>query len=77
MLRVEIPEGVTRIGNSAFSGCGSFVGDDLEVTIPDSVTQIAEYAFDTQNLREVSVPHDCVIAENAFPEGCRIIRRRS
>ena len=75
--RVDIPYGVTRIGNSAFSGCGSFAGDDLEVTIPDSVTQIDEYAFDTQNLREVSVPHGCVIAENAFPENCRIIRRRS
>ena len=75
--RVDIPDGVTRIGNSAFSGCGSFAGDDLEVTIPDSVTQIDEYAFDTQNLREVSVPHGCVIAENAFPEDCRVIRRKS
>ena len=36
-----IPEGVTRIGNSAFSHCDALTG----VSIPKSLTSIGEYAF--------------------------------
>lgn len=39
--RIEIKEGITYIGQSAFYGCTSAEG----VTIPDGVTGIADYAF--------------------------------
>ena len=38
---LTIPEGVTRIGNSAFSHCGALTG----VKIPKSLTSIGDYAF--------------------------------
>ena len=39
--RYPIPEGVTYIGEQAFSGCISLP----DVTIPGSVSEIGEYAF--------------------------------
>ena len=36
-----VPDSVTEIGNSAFSGCTSL----KELTIPDSVTEMGNYAF--------------------------------
>ena len=44
--KVIIPDGVTRIGNSAFSGCISI----KEITIPDSVEYIGTNAFNNCNL---------------------------
>ena len=38
---ITIPEGVTSIGNRAFSGCTSLTS----ITIPDSVTSIGDSAF--------------------------------
>ena len=38
---VEIPEGITTIGNSAFRFCTSL----QNLVIPDSVTQVSNYAF--------------------------------
>ena len=40
LTSVIIPDGVTSIGNAAFSGCNL-----ISVTIPDSVTSIGEFAF--------------------------------
>ena len=41
ILRLELPQGLTSVGNLAFYGC-----DQLTiVNIPDSVTQIGSYAF--------------------------------
>ena len=37
----EIPNGVTKIGNEAFSWCKNLTS----INIPDSVTNIGEYAF--------------------------------
>ena len=37
-----IPDGVTRIGSSAFAGCTGLTGS---ITLPDSVTEIGEGAF--------------------------------
>ena len=41
IIRAEIPEGVIRIGERAFSGCSSLTS----VTIPESVTSIGSEAF--------------------------------
>ena len=42
LIRVELPDGLTKIGDYAFSDCS-----DLEsITIPDSVTSIGEEAFE-------------------------------
>ena len=38
---VVVPEGVTSIGNSAFSGCSSLTS----IILPEGVTSIGEYAF--------------------------------
>lgn len=52
---LEIPQGVTSIGENAFRGCASVT----RVTIPDSVVKIETGAFaDCQNLSEI------VVAEN-------------
>ena len=49
---VTIPEGVTSIGRSAFSGCSSLAS----VTIPESVTSIGEYAFSScSSLKELRI----------------------
>ena len=48
-----IPEGVTGIGNDAFSGCTNLT----QVSIPESVTGIGNDAFsECTNLTQVSVP---------------------
>lgn len=51
LIRVQIPETVTRIGSAAFSNCG------LEsVTIPEGVTSIGEYAFSNcSSMRSISI----------------------
>ena len=45
---VTIPNSVTSIGNSAFSGCGRLTS----ITIPNSVTSIGDYAFQNCNALE-------------------------
>lgn len=41
ILRLELPQGLTTVGDLAFYGCE----DLLVVNIPDSVTRIGDYAF--------------------------------
>ena len=61
---VIIPEGVTTIGNSAFTDCDNLTS----VTIPSSVTSIKEYAFcNCVNLTSVIIPEGVQsIGEKAF-----------
>jgi hypothetical protein len=63
---VIIPEGVTSIGESAFSYCTALTS----VTIPDSVTSISKYAFyNCTALEGVTIPEGVIsIGERAFYE---------
>ena len=64
---LAIPDGVTNIGNSAFSGCGALTS----VTIPDGVTNIGKSAFSNcSGLTNVTIPDSVtIIGDNAF-SGC-------
>jgi len=63
---VAIPDSVTSIGDSAFSGCGALTG----VSIPDSVMDIGNSAFSgCRGLTGVSMPDGVtVIGDYAFYE---------
>ena len=64
---VVIEDGVTRIGDNAFSNCSSLTS----ITIPDGVTRIGESAFEgCLSLPSITIPDGVTsIGESAF-EGC-------
>ena len=66
-LNHNIPDGVTEIGELAFSGCTRL----QSIVIPDSVTLIGELAFsDCTNLQSIVIPDSVTeIGESAF-SGC-------
>lgn len=61
----NIPEGITEIGNEAFSMC-----KDLEsIEIPESVKHIGDEAFfGCKSLHRINIPPRCTIGRNAFME---------
>ena len=66
--KVVISEGISSVGDFAFSGCYSLA----EVTIPDSVRKINQYAFGfCASLREVVLPQGVTLGQSVF-EGTQI-----
>ena len=67
VLKVQIGDGVTTVGNAAFYSCTNLA----EVTIPDSVITIGDRSFaDCNSLTEVTIPDSVtVISDYAF-YGC-------
>ncbi len=83
---INLPEGLTHIGDYAFSGCWPLD----EVTFPESVTSIGRFAFDNcYALRSVAIPAGVTrVQEGAFgfcsalqsvtiPEGVTVIEDRA
>ena len=68
IISVEIPNGVTNIGDGTFSFCGSLTS----ITIPDSVTSIGHNAFsDCSGLTSITIPDSVTsIGLQAF-DSCR------
>ena len=61
---IVVEDGVTSIGDSAFTGCSSLT----EIVMPDSVTSIGDSAFvDCSSLTEIAIPDSVTsIGEFAF-----------
>ncbi len=67
LSRVEIPTGVTSIGNGAFTNCSNLTS----IEIPTGVTSIGDNAFqDCSSLSSIEIPNSVTrIGNNAF-SGC-------
>ena len=66
LSKVVLPDGLVRIKESAFVDCGI-----KELTIPNTVYQIDDFAFQTcENLKELTIPGSVkVLGQNLF-DGC-------
>ncbi len=64
---VEIKDGITKIGNYAFAGCGNL----FEASIPGSVTSVGNYAFaDCSALMSADLPANAeTVGAHAY-DGC-------
>ena len=70
VVTVEIAEGITTIGERAFSNCKNLTA----VSIPDGVTSIGFLAFSgCENLAEIDIPESVVSIEGAAFQNCRAL----
>lgn len=66
-----VPNGVTKIGDYAFSGCKNLV----EIKLPDSVTSIGQWCFSKSSLKSIVIPDSVTeIGDAAFWE-CRALEK--
>ena len=67
LTSIEIPESVTSIGVSMFSGCSGL----KSIKIPKNVTSIEEYAFEgCNNLTSIEIPESVTSIGKSVFEGC-------
>ena len=67
MTDITIPDSVTSIGNSAFSGCSSLT----DITIPESVTNIEDSAFEyCSSLTGITIPESVTSIERYAFRNC-------
>ena len=72
---ITLPEGLTSIGGSAFSGCTSL----SSITLPEGLTSIGTHAFSScTSLNSLTLPNKGLtcVGYRAF-DGCRLLERRS
>ncbi len=68
---VVLPEGITNIGASAFSGCTELT----EITIPEGVISIGRYAFgNCTNLTEIRIPRSVISIEYLAFDECENLK---
>ena len=71
ITHVVIPEGVTTIGDRAFSWCESLQSID----IPDSVTTIGKSAFSVcESLQSIDIPNSVTIIGDGAFDGCESLQ---
>lgn len=66
----EIPDFVTEIGSSAFSGCGLIES----VVIPNSVVSLGYSAFSSSSLTSVNIPSNIKYCDNGVFYGCSSLK---
>ena len=67
LVRIEIPDGVTRIGGHAFYGNSSL--SEVVISSDSSLREIGSSAFRRcDSLREITLPRGVYINERAFKE---------
>lgn len=61
--KIVIADGITQVGNNAFSMCQSVTS----ITLPNSLTRIGNYAFASNGIKSISIPGSVTaIGEYAF-----------
>lgn len=71
ITKINLPDGLQKIGNKAFSGCKNLV----EIKLPDSVTSIGQECFCESSLKSIVIPDTVTeIGSAAFWE-CRALEK--
>lgn len=71
ITNVNILDGVTSIGNSAFYGCSKLEG----ITLPESLLSIGEAAFrDCENLESIIIPENVITVGNTAFYDCSSLK---
>ena len=65
---VIIPNGIKKLEEGTFCGCKNLE----KVTLPESIESIGEKCFYNTALKNVAVPENVKIDENAFPDSCGV-----
>ena len=69
ITKVQLPEGLTEIGDYAFDCCMDWLDDSktIEINIPSTVTTIGEHAFNFAAVKELTLPENLkVVGAYAF-----------